>query len=467
MPNIIRNVEQAMAKFFIRDEYGHDEKNSNIEVVGDWDNQDIKKFAEAEVSRLALAIINGELKVPWTYEDGDQTPLLGKEAVLMKWKWLSGMDHQPHAAFRSEPLFCHYSPLLLHCYLGNYSSFIKLIETLSPEELSLQLKKRETLMKVSPIFQPIIGIRSLTSDLWGPSHVLSETSRVRGRCNLQHKKVFKKLLELGADVNVHDVAGCTPLHYCSSKVWLRRFGPASSTLEMAKQLLEAGADVNAVDRFGATPLMDPVLSKDMDFVKLLLENGADPKIKDVNGQSPYDVGRSDTSGVGWILKIADEELIQEERTAAKEENGLEKCSGCFQQWYCTRDCQKSDWTNHKKACKERKAQYCKVEFEEGPPNAFNLDSGKFTLFAEAQVNNRHSIVKVQVPLTPGSSLAPLMVYNKDRTIFGMVSTNTDFGAKLSSIVRAEGFQGIKGFFYAIKKKGDIFINPSILAPECW
>ena len=86
---------------------------------------------------------------------------------------------------------------------------------------------------------------------------------------------------------------------------------------MAKQLLEAGADVNAVDRFGATPLMDPVLSKDMDFVKLLLENGADPKIKDVNGQSPYDVGRSDTMGVGWLLKIADEELIQEERTAAK------------------------------------------------------------------------------------------------------------------------------------------------------
>ena len=144
------------------------------------------------------------------------------------------MDHQPHAAFRSEPLFCHYSPLLLHCYLGNYSSFIKLIETLSPEELSLQLKKRETLMKVSPIFQPIIGIRSLTSDLWGPSHVLSETSRVRGRCNLQHKKVFKKLLELGADVNVHDVAGCTPLHYCSSKAWLRRFGPASSTLGKTK-----------------------------------------------------------------------------------------------------------------------------------------------------------------------------------------------------------------------------------------
>ena len=31
MPNIIRNVEQAMAKFFIRDEFGHDEKNSNIE----------------------------------------------------------------------------------------------------------------------------------------------------------------------------------------------------------------------------------------------------------------------------------------------------------------------------------------------------------------------------------------------------------------------------------------------------
>ena len=28
-----------------------------------------------------------------------------------------------------------------------------------------------------------------------------------------------------------------------------------------------------------------------------------------------------------------------------------KCSLCYEQDYCSRDCQKTDWKNHKKVCK--------------------------------------------------------------------------------------------------------------------
>lgn len=31
-------------------------------------------------------------------------------------------------------------------------------------------------------------------------------------------------------------------------------------------------------------------------------------------------------------------------------NGLKRCAKCKSQWYCSRECQKSDWKSHKKTC---------------------------------------------------------------------------------------------------------------------
>ena len=65
----------------------------------------------------------------------------------------------------------------------------------------------------------------------------------------------------------------------------------------------------------------------------------------------------------------------------------------------------------------------------------------------------------------------MMVYNQDRSIFGTLAMNTDIGNRLSSTIRSHGFHGLKGFFYAMKKKGDakgnLFINPNLLPPETW
>ena len=110
--------------------------------------------------------------------------------------------------------------------------------------------------------------------------------------------MLAKLVELGAEVNVHDVAGYTPLHYCFSRQ------DVNVVYEMGKKLVAKGAKVNAVNRFGATPLMAPVRGKDLEATKLLLQLGADPSIKDLNGVSPFDIGREDcSSGLGWLLKV--------------------------------------------------------------------------------------------------------------------------------------------------------------------
>ena len=60
----------------------------------------------------------------------------------------------------------------------------------------------------------------------------------------------------------------------------------SITLSMARQLLQAGADPNMQNRFGWTSMEEPVRANNVAGVKLLLEFGADPDIKE------YDAGLS-------------------------------------------------------------------------------------------------------------------------------------------------------------------------------
>ena len=53
---------------------------------------------------------------------------------------------------------------------------------------------------------------------------------------------MRELIALGADLNVQDEDGNTPLHSAI----------ASNRIELSKVLISAGADVNALDNYGAT-----------------------------------------------------------------------------------------------------------------------------------------------------------------------------------------------------------------------
>ena len=55
--------------------------------------------------------------------------------------------------------------------------------------------------------------------------------------------IVKKLLELGADVNIKDDRGWTPLHYAVSE----------GKSEIATLLIEYGANANSVNKFGSIP----------------------------------------------------------------------------------------------------------------------------------------------------------------------------------------------------------------------
>lgn len=83
---------------------------------------------------------------------------------------------------------------------------------------------------------------------------------------LHNDKAFAQLLlDLGADVNVADPSGTTPLHYAAKEGYL----------DIISLLKDYGADLNAVGYLLATPLNNAVYEGHEEAVKLLIQCGAD------------------------------------------------------------------------------------------------------------------------------------------------------------------------------------------------
>ena len=75
---------------------------------------------------------------------------------------------------------------------------------------------------------------------------------------------IEDLLAKGADINVQNAEGWTPL----------MFAVAAAHTKLTKLLLEKGADVNIKTKKGWTPLMIAAKHNDVEMMKLLLEKGA-------------------------------------------------------------------------------------------------------------------------------------------------------------------------------------------------
>ena len=90
------------------------------------------------------------------------------------------------------------------------------------------------------------------------------------------REIVQVLINGKADPNMEDKTGWTPLHYgISSKV-------------IVQLLLDGGAEPNKEDKIMGTPLHWASLHGSTEVVQLLLEKGADPDKRTRTGQTPVD-----------------------------------------------------------------------------------------------------------------------------------------------------------------------------------
>ena len=118
--------------------------------------------------------------------------------------------------------------------MGEHKEVINLIEKHPRDDRKELLRKRESYLQFTLLFCPIIGAKTMCD----PKLVFV----LNGDWFIHHHDVLEMLVMHGADVNVHDLAGYTPLHHCLT------YSGHEQTMKMAWFLLEAGANPNAVNR---------------------------------------------------------------------------------------------------------------------------------------------------------------------------------------------------------------------------
>lgn len=424
---------------------------------------DAESQAEEEIQKELEDIVSGRMKVPVTYKDPDQSPLYGFEAQVMRHKWCSNMDYLP-------AVMTHLSDWLVNIYLGNYDYFAEQIDSLSPEEVKKKLNERETMLQVGAIFHVVIGARALFP---GSPVMPALEQRFGKNIGMQHFRIMQRLVELGAEVNVHDVAGYTPLQHC-----LTVYGN-KTTLALAQLLLRHGANPNARDRFGDTPIFECLLGHNVEHVELLIKYGARYDITDNEGCKVLELAVSSPEMMK-ILKQGDEVEIKNERKTAKATKGFKqcpqckakeaflKCTGCYIEFYCSKPCQREHWPNHKEACKMRKAEFLSIKLEKesaGTSSMINKQPGKVFPPSETDKKvNGHFVVKVQSHV---NSTGAMLVHNKDRSVNGFFRTDTPTGKIIFNVVATKGFKQRKGYFNVIKKNDEMWIHPEVLPHEAW
>ena len=104
-------------------------------------------------------------------------------------------------------------------------------------------------------------------------------------------RAMKRYISEGADVNAPDESmNISPL------AWSASHGQTEAT----RLLIENGADVNIKDDDGSTPLHSAAVFGRAEVAKLLVENGANPQVRNDDGATPADALHLDWRTTGFI-----------------------------------------------------------------------------------------------------------------------------------------------------------------------
>ena len=291
------------------------------------------------------------------YDDGDQSPMEGSFQ-----NWMASL--QAMHSMDYIPTMPHMSDWMKKICNGDFDGMMAILASKSAESIQKILNRRESMKSRGALFHVINGAGAAYT---GNVHVDVKV----------YLKILKKLLSLGAEVNVRDAHGWSPLLFC---IWISSGVEANCSgvfLKIAKILIQAGASVNSKDRCGSTALIVVTVMKKLDWIRFLMDEGANPFIVDNENASPFSIvsGSYELKGVCEAGDSKELELFAQYTTAACKEERLQlhraaggslkkcsvcssrprrvakKCTGCFMVYYCSKGCQVQDWDNHKNFCK--------------------------------------------------------------------------------------------------------------------
>ena len=103
-----------------------------------------------------------------------------------------------------------------------------------------------------------------------PSLYQSNRTAIFEAASKPNSKVLELLIQNGANVNQRDASTYTPLHRAALE----------NCTKNVEILIQNGAEINAMSEHssGQTPLLFALWTRNVELIKLLLENGADPTI---------------------------------------------------------------------------------------------------------------------------------------------------------------------------------------------
>src|SRR5262245_19933352 len=118
---------------------------------------------------------------------------------------------------------------------------------------------------------------------WGT--VETRFDPIHSAARMRDVETVRQELDAGVDVDVPNGRAANG-DGGNTALWFAAQGPPPSGLEVARLLITAGAEINRRCEHGRTALQMAAAWGHLDVVMLLIENGADPTIRDDEGTTP-------------------------------------------------------------------------------------------------------------------------------------------------------------------------------------
>eukprot|EP01117_Protostelium_nocturnum_P000412 TRINITY_DN10478_c0_g1_i1.p1 TRINITY_DN10478_c0_g1~~TRINITY_DN10478_c0_g1_i1.p1 ORF type:complete len:389 (+),score=63.15 TRINITY_DN10478_c0_g1_i1:133-1299(+) len=173
----------------------------------------------------------------------------------------------------------------------------------------------------------------------GSTSVVRAISHIYGK---RRRELLTYLISKGGNLNIRCVDGWNCLHMVID----------TNLTDFVDEFLANGVEIDAQDKKGSTPLIFAVERGYNETVRMLLDRGANPNIRNKKNFTALDVAvYTDNQELVTLLK-AKTEPVQSCRACGQDSVGqLKKCSRCFISYYCSPQCSKSHWAEHKPNCK--------------------------------------------------------------------------------------------------------------------